>query len=396
MPDYPSLSKTGAAAWQFNVNQLLPTTGAALTDSRQLMSAFIYSLLSFANSPWTIVSSQNWSSSTVASGSNNVNISTFTGSGILNVLSTTGAPASGTLFVPALNAVITYTGTSGGNQYTGCTTTNGSGVLTTGQVVYTAPIWNTTGNAHTWWVLNQPGISATFQILIDLSGASNQEINFYFSPSVGFTGGSSTTAPSNPSDGTQVLNPGYWGQSTNDVQYRLHVMQSSDGACTRALFCSYENSTGGVCLGYFSVEDAENPVSGWTYPVHVMWQGNSSVSSVLTYSNFYNAYNGYTRASANLKLAWTGENTNGTLIAQAMSCPNDINQEWIIQPIGLFSNTIGSQGRHGQLFDIWWGTGNTSYSGLFFGTPYSGAAPFAFVQVGALIFPWNGTPIRLG
>jgi hypothetical protein len=398
MPDYPTLTKT----WQYTnntgastVNQILPATGVAYTDNRQLMAAFIYSLISFTSSPWTIVSSQNWSSSTVASGSNNVNVGSFTGSGVLNVPTTLGAPSSGTVFVPALNAVITYTGISGGNQYTGCTTTNGSGVLTTGQVVYTAPIFNTTGNAHTWWVLNQPGVSATFQILIDLSGSSNWEIVFSWSPSVGFSGGSSTTAPSLPADGTAILNPGFWGQNTSDQQYRLHVMQSTDGACTRALFCGYDAGTGGVCAGFFDVELAQNPVTGWAYPVHIMWQG-ANYSNVLTQSNFYNTYNGHSWVSVAMPLAWTGENYDGNLIAANMVAPDAISQEFIVQPIGMWSNTTGNKGRHGQFFDLWWGPWNGTFTALGFGTSYAGpSASSNFVQVGCLIFPWNGTQIRL-
>lgn len=70
---------------------------------------------------------------TVAAGSNNVNVNTFTGSGTLNVASTTNFPTSGTLTVATSsgNVVVSYTGTSGGNQFTGCNCT-GSGVLSTG------------------------------------------------------------------------------------------------------------------------------------------------------------------------------------------------------------------------------------------------------------------------
>lgn len=74
-------------------------------------------------------------STTVAAGSNGVDISTFTGSGTLHVASTTGFASQGELDVPALGAVLSYTGTSGGNSFTGVDLVSGSGVLATSQAV---------------------------------------------------------------------------------------------------------------------------------------------------------------------------------------------------------------------------------------------------------------------
>ena len=74
---------------------------------------------------------------TVAVGSNGVNINTFVGAGVLNVASTTGFPTSGTLNVttttPDFQQVVTYTGV-GATTFTGCNTT-GAGVLATGGIV---------------------------------------------------------------------------------------------------------------------------------------------------------------------------------------------------------------------------------------------------------------------
>lgn len=81
-----------------------------------------------------------WVSTTVASGSNNVNLGTFlSGStGTLNVASTGGFNTQGSLSVAnsaGVVATVTYTGTSGGNAFTGCVTTAGSGSVVTGGVV---------------------------------------------------------------------------------------------------------------------------------------------------------------------------------------------------------------------------------------------------------------------
>jgi hypothetical protein len=77
---------------------------------------------------------QQCNQTTVASGSNGVNVNTFAGSGILHVAATAGFASTGTLLVTTGSGivVITYTGTSGGNEFTGCTTLyGGAGVLST-------------------------------------------------------------------------------------------------------------------------------------------------------------------------------------------------------------------------------------------------------------------------
>jgi hypothetical protein len=82
---------------------------------------------------------------TVAAGSNGGEISTIASwsspsAGVLDVASTAGFPSSGTLFVAASGttvAIVTYTGTAGGNQFTGCAYVSGSasGTVATGGAV---------------------------------------------------------------------------------------------------------------------------------------------------------------------------------------------------------------------------------------------------------------------
>jgi hypothetical protein len=79
---------------------------------------------------------------TVAAGSNGGTIANVASwgtpsAGVLAVASTAGFPASGSIFVAASGptvALVTYTGTSGGNQFTGCAYVSGSpaGTVATG------------------------------------------------------------------------------------------------------------------------------------------------------------------------------------------------------------------------------------------------------------------------
>jgi len=79
-----------------------------------------------------------WAATTVAAGSNGVNVNTFTGSGVLDVASVANITVGPNVLVTGLNggtgrAVISFTGTTAGspNTLTGCKTLSGSGTLAT-------------------------------------------------------------------------------------------------------------------------------------------------------------------------------------------------------------------------------------------------------------------------
>jgi hypothetical protein len=79
-----------------------------------------------------------FANTTITSGSNGATLP----QGTINVVSTTGFPGSGTLSMVSTAGVqvITYTGTSGGNQFTGCT--GGTGTLSTGNAVFSPTVIN--------------------------------------------------------------------------------------------------------------------------------------------------------------------------------------------------------------------------------------------------------------
>jgi hypothetical protein len=60
-------------------------------------------------------------------------------------------------------------------------------------------------------------------------------------------------------------------------------------------------------------------------------------------------------------------------------------------PIGMFVS-LGLPpfypGRHGMFFDLWWGCLGPPFGD---GQTYAGAAAQAFVQLGPVIFPWDGS-----
>jgi hypothetical protein len=116
--------------------------------------------------PWGTANPAVTPYTTVASGSSGIDVSTFTGSGTLNVASTTNFASSGTIYVVigGVEYTITYTATSGGNSFTGCTTTtpSGSATLATGQAVVQramtiADTYPQTLSTHAgWWLAKGP------------------------------------------------------------------------------------------------------------------------------------------------------------------------------------------------------------------------------------------------
>lgn len=112
---------------------------------------------------------------TVAAGSNGVNTSTFAGSGTLNVAAISGW-GNGTVVVATgtTPAVITYTGTTG-TTLTGCTTTSGGGVMSTGgSVCQRATVTREGTNVVLFYTAYQTGGATA---LVTINGVSSTTLD---------------------------------------------------------------------------------------------------------------------------------------------------------------------------------------------------------------------------
>lgn len=104
---------------------------------------------------------------TVASGSNGVAVNTFAGSGTLNVSSTTGLVSPVIVGDVSGNvaAIVTFTGTSGGNQLTGCTFINAGQstnfTLATSDTVYS---YNGDTALKRWAVVEVPAATGLYAL----------------------------------------------------------------------------------------------------------------------------------------------------------------------------------------------------------------------------------------
>ena len=256
-------------------------------------------------------------------------------------------------------------------------------------------VWAANSVAHSWIVLRQTGWgNGTYPEILISCVAGSSGLTIRVSPSAGFTGGSATTDPT--ATDSQVLSAGaLWGVTGSNQAYVAYVWQDTTGKCTRVAV-----GTSTAMSGYFSWETAKNPVSGWTNPVYFGFLGNNASSSELTSLILFHAIGPYQTVQGGnlLDTWWSGEaaSTFGLLTASLLA-PDDLSGSYPALPIGIFvapAGTGGStfdRGRHGMIYDLWWGT-----NGVTFATPYAGAGAHAFIQFGELIFPNNGTAFSGG
>jgi len=250
-----------------------------------------------------------------------------------------------------------------------------------------------TSNVFSWIVLRQTGISATFELLItceeDSINNDGRQIGAWVAQA-GFTGGTTTARPTATDERIlQNSTSDWWGSGGNDNIARssqTHVWLSSDGECTRIVI-----HIGTVPTAYWCFEKPKNPVTPWTDPYFAAIQGTSNVTTYQpTYANFYDTavcvgrYNG-----VNTNMYMSGEGFASAAAGENLiAVPNQLTGDWLANAIGLISTTSTFRGRQGEVFDLWWGT-NAADDGM--GRYFPADASKTFVQIGSLIFPWDGS-----
>ena len=329
MPDYPSLDKS----WNYNVNQALAAQGSAAACNQNLLYQIVNTLTSFSPG-WQVRGSSN-----------------------------------GTTFsLLSLGAAGPGTGWSGP-----------SSVVFAGGA---SPV--------SWIVLRNTALGSGHPeiLLTSYNQFNGSEVNFYISPSAGFTGGGITAAtfPTATDMVTPVSGglPGTtYGTVNANVAYAMHAEMSTDGQCTRLWIFQ-----GGVFQTMWIIDAAKNPVSGWATP----WTWTSYYSAAVPANTGIAPCYGGGPNNSSLNFWWTGEGTSSGLITTLYNAPNDLKSEYPMLPIGLFAppnigitDLAGRAGRLGMFYDLWWGV-----AALTSGQTYAGASAHAFVQINTQIFPWSG------
>lgn len=254
-------------------------------------------------------------------------------------------------------------------------------------------IWraDTGGAVFSWIILQQPAISAAFQLLIgceeDSTGFDGKQIIVYVSQ-VGFTGGTTTTRPT-ATDEQRLRNYNeYWGSGQVNTAYtsQTHVWMSSDGECTRIVIYIR-----GTVTGYWAFEKPANPVSAWTTPYFACVRGDANVTTdQTTYAKFYDSALMQSQfAGVDVTMYLSGEGFASAASGEILINAGQLTNNWSASSMGLTSTTSTFRGRNGELFDLRWGFKFQSNEVRYF--PADGSK--TFIQLGDFIFPWDGSTI---
>ena len=246
-------------------------------------------------------------------------------------------------------------------------------------------VWNGPGSAHSWIVLRQTGISSTFEMLISCegSGANASQLTMYVSTSA-FSGGSTTARPT-ATDEVLVIG-GPW-ITNSDISHRYHVLQSTDGQCTRIFIGS-----SGVCVFSAIIDKPNNPTTGWINPYFALAAFNSTTwsltSPVLITSSNASALGRMRSGSTtgNVSLTIEGLANNFAADTAIGNIANEIDSSWDMWPLGIACLTTGIRGRHGSLFDLWAVSSSRASGDMI---PGDGSNQFAVCM--PFIIPWNGS-----
>lgn len=268
-------------------------------------------------------------------------------------------------------------------------------------------IWGDDNTPHSWIILAQPGISPDTELCFD---ANHERLGVIWAPHGFDDNGTLTTRPTSPSEvaidpdasenalskallrrvsirGDQGQTAAELTSTSEEPDAIVHVMQSTDGECTRIVMCSM-NQVGWVLL----FDKPRNPVVNWPVPAVML---DSLEYSVLDYSKLQSTdtplLRGYGVEPMKMYMSTESFGLPATAIGAQMLGPNDFDGNWPLTPIGVASLDAGQRGRHGELFDLWFGS-----VGANSGDTYPGDGTRQLVQFGHMVFPWDGTPQQPG
>jgi hypothetical protein len=254
--------------------------------------------------------------------------------------------------------------------------------------------WGT--GTHSWIVLRQPGTG--IEICLDLSNTNTGYMTQVWSPATSFvlTPGTTSTRPTASDEIILQFNTTWLGGQPSAYIARVHAMVSTDGRGSRILVNVTSSVLNSVCL-FWLYDQAKNPVTGWTNYNVALSVDDSTANPVTNHSYLANTariIGVHAGSSMSIYMSsestWrTGAGVKSVIRSDHIKAPNDFNGEWPITTIGLTSQTAGAVGRHGQLYDIWFG------SDFLHGKTYPDNLMNRLAQFHNIILPWNGEGVHL-
>lgn len=222
--------------------------------------------------------------------------------------------------------------------------------------------WANPGTNHSWIVMRQTGISATYEVLIDLrvgGGSTSASVTFSttgFCAVNGGADGNATTAPTAAAGSFQaVISATSWGgggvlgavwhamKTTNGSAYRFFIMRS------------------GSCVAFYDFEVPDPVVAGWTNPSIAHAVGSTAATEQvtiarLTGANTYSRTPGGTVFASSFEQPGSLSDTNMISFSgsAAGATPNEIDDTDTFHPIALYSATVNARNTNGVLVDMYW------------------------------------------
>lgn len=240
-------------------------------------------------------------------------------------------------------------------------------------------------------VLAQPGLTTKSALCIDLVDDDN--VCFVWAPE-GFEGGTTASRPTSPTEvvvydssgaeaGFIARRAGGAPSVMDDEGAIVHVMQSTDGACTRVAFYG-----AGDLLGAFLLDRVHRPVANWKAPIamYIAFGEAQPLSYGTLQTTAEPRLRGYGARPMRLFLTSESFGDPGAALGEKVSGPNGFDGDWPLAPIGVASLDSGQRGRHGELFDLWFSSVGAPEL-----TTYPVDGSRQLVQFGHLVFPWDGT-----
>jgi hypothetical protein len=260
------------------------------------------------------------------------------------------------------------------------------------------------GSPRSWIVLKNRTTGA--QLLVTCGQGKGQLWNFagngfVISPSVGFTGGTTTTPPATPSDAIVNDIAGgviYWVDGISvSSQSVVNIWQSTDGQCARHMSLD----SGFVLAQFMNYDTLKFP--SFSPPTLIggigVGGGGSPAKLAGSIVNWYPGSNydpiwarGPTGSLEDGQPVQFGVTEEGFVtsvyqpVGIAVPVASDLTGAFPLGPLGVTGLNAGSIGRHGQLFDLWVGS-----AGVNTGDTYPNDTSRQFAQFDDFVWPWEGS-----
>lgn len=250
-------------------------------------------------------------------------------------------------------------------------------------------VHNTAGNAHSWIVLEAP--VGDIQICINTGWSSSlpERMEVVWSPTAGFTGGTTTNRPTATDE--QILSAATANIfPTTTFNSTVHCLISSDGEETR-LFVMI----GGATYIALITSELANTPTGFTDPSFIYYGGTGG-GDMLKIAALWN--NGAPRMNDGGAFTvrfsgegvMTGANANTFDLFSSYPVDNAYSAEWHMGPIGIWGISGQPQaGKLGDIPDLWWGQEAVNTGDQY---PSSGTL-YQFAQLGDLVIPWDSSSV---